>query len=743
MSSDTIPRSFSRARGPARGGGPDATWLARYNDWQEWARWYARHVGVARFNAAIVADTISRVVPRVEEYTGTGDWVETTDPALIGIFDEYGNHLQSPNELVRYHAWHYVVAAEMYQTMRDTPQGVEWGISSAAAVEVNKPAEGQVTIKLTPNGKAEDDTAFVVPANQAVRFWIPDEEWALYASGPMAASIDDLHRYRALARYAKHTADSQLAMNGMYWFPDDGWSEPPHDDEDGDDVGTPRTSMDDQYYQIASQRFNEGDDITGVAPHLVHWNKDLGPPVRVEGGTGLDPQGIAYRQEALEDFARGQDPPSSILIGGGPGDANHWTEWLNADRFAAAIAPTADRIFHQDLTRTFLHRRLMVAGGKYSARAGLYRIGYDASPVIIRQDQSDKAERAWLDGLLGASFALEHMGFDKDELATPEDLDRLFSVLSAKKAADSPFAKVTMSSPVGGDNVSQAPPSNGTAPPAPNGSSPPATPVRVAAVLGRALLAYSEEQARDEHGRFGSGGDGISRPSGGKGTEEEPFRVKSAELAQTLIQDGKFVEMPSDQVSILLDRLAAISQEARTKGEKAPLYDLCKVSVPDTNMFCEGNKGIPRAEMPQLAGIAAPGTAADALPKDDKGETDITEALKERLSADGYAMDAMSVPADTLKATQNELNGAKVAGMMKALEAGKLPPAPIFVSRDNYVVDGHHRWAANTGAGFVGGEPLPMDVIRVDMPIAQLIGYVNDFSTELGMQQMAAALRAR
>lgn len=255
---------------------------------------------------------------------------------------------------------------------------------------------------------------------------------------------------------------------------------------------------------------------------------------------------------------------------------------------------------------------------------------------------------------------------------------------------------------------------------------------------GSARLAYSENQPRDERGRFGEGDGGAPV---GTGTKDDPVHVSSAAEAQKLIGEGKFVEMPSDQVSVLLERLAAVARDAQSRGEKAPLYDLCKVSVADTNMFCGGTRDIPRIEMPQLVGTATPGTPADALPKDAKGETDITGALRAQLTADGVGFDNISVPADTLRATQNELNGAKVAGMMDAIRVGTLPPDRIFVSRDNYVVDGHHRWAAEVGTGFVIGQALSMDVTRVDMPIAELIPYVNGFSASLGMEQRSASVR--
>lgn len=738
--------------------GKDATWLSSYNDWQTFARRYARTLGVVRFSAGILADTISRVTPRVEELdVATGEWVECEDPLMLGLFNEYRNEQQSPSELLRYHAWHYSVAGEMAQSVRDTPYGMSWGIHSLAAVEWDKPERGLATVKEIPDGKLGDETAFVVPREQMTRFWIPDEEWRAYASSPMAASIDDLHRWRSLARYARRTADSQLAMNGLVWFADDDWESVTADDEDAADdaIATPANPMEVMYRELAKLGFTEDDDITAIAPHLVHGAAQYGPPQSVEIGRQLDPNGIEHRREALEDYARGTNLPASLVVGGGPGDANHWTEWLVDDKFFdSAVAPTADRIFHMDLTATFLAPRLRIAG--YDVRR--YRMGYDPQPVIVKPDLSGTAHTLWLAGLLGSKAVREASNFSEDDAPTPEDLDLLFQVLTKTKAGAEPAPGAAPGVPAGPGDVVTGPPGNGEAPPPPaaNGNTPPVpvaasagppTPAHVASVLARALLAFSEDQPRASNGQFGSGGD-VATTKGdpdqmppGSGTKEDPYRCTSASEAQQLIHDGKFVEMPSDQVSILLDKLAEISKEARAKGEKAPLYNLCQISVPDTNLFCEGNKGIDRIDMPQLAGFAIPGTPADKLPKNDKGETDITTALIAQLDKDGVSMDSVAVDANHLKATQNELNGAKVAGMMKSLEEGTLPPAAIFVSRDNYVVDGHHRWAANVGSEFVGGQPMYIPTIQVDMPIAELIPYVNEFASNLGMQQMAAAVR--
>ena len=55
---------------------------------------------------------------------------------------------------------------------------------------------------------------------------------------------------------------------------------------------------------------------------------------------------------------------------------------------------------------------------------------------------------------------------------------------------------------------------------------------------------------------------------------------------------------------------------AAVKDEnKPPHWDLCKVSIPGTNKFCDENIGIPRDKMPQLGGKPKPGSEGEAKAK--------------------------------------------------------------------------------------------------------------------------------
>lgn len=245
-----------------------------------------------------------------------------------------------------------------------------------------------------------------------------------------------------------------------------------------------------------------------------------------------------------------------------------------------------------------------------------------------------------------------------------------------------------------------------------------------------------------------------------RGSVDSPIQVKSAKEALDLMEQGKHVVMDPDTVGVLLDKLAEIGQKAfaaEKAGTKfdAPNYNLCLIHVPDTNIFCEKNKGIPRIKMPQVKGKnIRPGSKAAALLKKqnadagtpDNLEVDATAEFVAFLKSGGITISkGQTVDADKLKATQSELVGSKVGGMIGAHKTGKYDPSKdaIFVSEDNYVLDGHHRWAATVGAKYVEGENLTMTVDRINLPIQELVDLTNKFLEGFGILPNAASATSK
>lgn len=274
----------------------------------------------------------------------------------------------------------------------------------------------------------------------------------------------------------------------------------------------------------------------------------------------------------------------------------------------------------------------------------------------------------------------------------------------------------------------------------------PVPPTRVARDPVREADFDPTQHPRDEQGKFTSGGGGA-----GAGTTQPPpklsrpkrqlkgTRVHTVDEAYALLtQKQKVILAKPRMVSTLLDKLAVEAKKAREAGG-ALVINLCDVSVEDSNIFCAEHKDISRIEMPQLSGKPTPGSEADKLPKNDKGEVNLGPAFREhlekKLNIGSFDTD---LPASVLKASQNELDGDKVSGIMKAMEAGKISEtgARIFVSQDDYVVDGHHRWAAKVGVDLKKEQPeqiLKMPVTVIKASIIEVLAAANKFADEMGI----------
>lgn len=271
--------------------------------------------------------------------------------------------------------------------------------------------------------------------------------------------------------------------------------------------------------------------------------------------------------------------------------------------------------------------------------------------------------------------------------------------------------------------------------------------------LGFDLDWTPEAHPRDEAGRFaeGGGGDGggASRVSGTVPVQPElgrerptPVHVKDIGEAVTRILNGEVVELEEvSAVHTVLEKLAGMARDAEKRGEKAPSYDLCNVSVGGSNLFCgsklrtkEFPNGVPRVKMPQLSGKAVEGSAASRLTVVG-GIVNASAAFVEHLKGVGISTSTESVPAAQLKATQAELVGSKVAAIMSQTRYDPAAEA-IFVSRDNYVLDGHHRWAAVVGRDAKDGRlgDSKMNIVRVDAPISELLHRANRWTKEFGIK---------
>lgn len=219
-------------------------------------------------------------------------------------------------------------------------------------------------------------------------------------------------------------------------------------------------------------------------------------------------------------------------------------------------------------------------------------------------------------------------------------------------------------------------------------------------------------------------------------------KVSTPKEALEQIKRGNIVEMESkEEAYTVLKKLGKFIEKAKKDGEKVKI-NVCKISVPGTNLFCgesiatdEHPEGVPREKMPQLSGIPIKGSRADKMPRiDDEGNVDIGPLFLEHLSNLDPPVKFVEaeVPASSLRASQSELKGKTVAYMVSDEGAKTLedPKAVIYVSRDGYIIDGHHRWAGKVGRDLADGKTgdVKIRVRRVDMPIMEVLDAALDFT---------------
>jgi phage-related protein (TIGR01555 family) len=257
-------------------------------------------------------------------------------------------------------------------------------------------------------------------------------------------------------------------------------------------------------------------------------------------------------------------------------------------------------------------------------------------------------------------------------------------------------------------------------------------------------LDYNEEHD-PQTGQFtgpGAGGGGYvpphaSHPGQGytPGAYMRSGRIYTDDVddAVLALSQGRKVELNQPkQISTLIDKLGRRAAVAIELGHKAPKFNLCDVSVKGTNLFCADTKGIPRIEMPQLPKEGPLG------PK----------AFRKFLQAHGYDVVKDEELASHLRATQDELEGAKAAKIARKIDAKGEAKAMrrLFISKDDYILDGHHHWAAKLGVDSRDGKldkHLKMKVARVNVGITKLLELAREFTGGKGAKGFGSDAETR
>lgn len=207
-------------------------------------------------------------------------------------------------------------------------------------------------------------------------------------------------------------------------------------------------------------------------------------------------------------------------------------------------------------------------------------------------------------------------------------------------------------------------------------------------------------------------GKGGSSPSSSSLMRGKAFSAKG--LARALLRAtgrGRTVSVKPAELASVLDEIAA---------DKSRLLDLGKIHVKGTKLFARIRGKIDRTKMPQIP------------------DTHRAKFIGELEDA-GIAVSEEVIDPKQLKPTQSNFAGPKVGQLTKMLRRdGELPGEPIFVSSDGFVLDGHHRWAASAVVS-LDTPGVRMPIVRIDMPIKQLVKFGLDWGDRNGIKPASLA----
>lgn len=74
-----------------------------------------------------------------------------------------------------------------------------------------------------------------------------------------------------------------------------------------------------------------------------------------------------------------------------------------------------------------------------------------------------------------------------------------------------------------------------------------------------------------------------------------------------------------------------------------------------------------------------------------------------------------------LKASQGHFHKEKIKKIMQSISDGDYKNKPILTSKDNYVMDGHHRWIAHNNLN------IPIKIHKIHLNSSDLIDIMNTY----------------
>lgn len=384
----------------------------RGGSWQQKVIQYDREgPGIVGYYLDTVA-LLASLCPLVPEVRGRdGKWTRSDDPVLNSIAAGYRSPLFEQHDLVSAHVRAREGVGEAWIIWSED---IGWHIATVPNVVSASGGAVQWTDLYGMSRKT--------PGHHVYKSWQPDPWQPWLPTSPVRRALPNVRRIHSAIRSQSRAADSRLVANGMVAFPDDGTSARPlrleqQDGQDNQPDGIDAIVAD--YLQLASAAFTDDDVIAAHVPFPY-----IGPKAEtIELGRDIDERAMEMETAGIEGFARDVNFPAQLLTKG-PGEANHWNEWILQEvqqkmGLAPKLMPVAADV-------TTVYYRPMVARvrhqlGAWDVDPQRVRLAPDYSFLTAKPDKAANALVAYRDGIIDRAEALEALGYD-DLMELPQGL---------------------------------------------------------------------------------------------------------------------------------------------------------------------------------------------------------------------------------------------------------------------------------------------------------------------------------
>ena len=193
------------------------------------------------------------------------------------------------------------------------------------------------------------------------------------------------------------------------------------------------------------------------------------------------------------------------------------------------------------------------------------------------------------------------------------------------------------------------------------------------------------------------------------GMHDQKTHGKWADNIADAINNGEHPEIEAENVTAFL-----MGASKRTDHP-----DLTELSVEGTLLFGDEGMGLARKDMPQI-------------PAERRGE------FLADLSKEGVTVEEEAVDPKTLKPIQKEVSASRSGAIYnKYKEAGSIPTEQrILISKDGFVIDGHHTWGAAVGFSF-DNKDAKLPVYRLSLTAQEALDRSLAWTEEKGIEGQA------